>query len=498
MEVTTPSAISDGEKNAFALRGRRSLSRPISKVQVPGRKALAALLVTVVALAAIVSPVRAAIVLEYFNAVASGSAVLLEWSTASEYNVAGFEILKKRAGEPENSWHRIGFYNAKGDVNNGAQYDTLLTNLAADVVYCFRLREVTTEDEPGEVRDLCGYGLRITPTPASSPAPVTGAGVPGSASAAIAAATAGIVLFPTPTLDPIAQQQLQPTPTFDPFAQQPQPTQDPFQQQPTPDPFQQQSPLPTPTLDPFATATPTTDPFAQPAQVPVDPFATATPPLDPFATATPTIDPFATATPTIDPFATATPTFDPFATATPTIDPFAQPAAIDPITGWQIDPGTGWPVNPATGLPTEPGQAALIVQEQQQGMQPESPLPFPSDTPAFIPTATSHFPPAGAAVGDVTATPTSIYVVVTAAPAGADNSEGVAALVTPWPTVAPTPMPMLATLFAPTAQNLTVLMLCFIFLSATTLGGLGLMSVVLYLRSRNQREDDRARLRARH
>lgn len=477
MEDRTPSAIPDGEKRAFALNsGGRMFTRLLS-----GRlQRMFAGIMTLALIALVTLPARAAIDLEYFNAVASGSAVLLEWSTASEFNVAGFEILKKRAGEPESAFARIGFYNAKGDTTSGAQYDTLVTNLAAGVVYCFRLREITTDDEPGEVRDLCGYGLSITPTPAPS--------LPASGPSAIGGTPPGAVLFPTPTLDPLA-----PTPTLDPFAQQ---------QFPTPDPFQQQSPLPTPTFDPFAPPTPTVDPFAQAAQQPdpfatptFDPFAQPTPTFDPFAQPTPTFDPFGQPTPTFDPFAQPTPTFDPFAPPTPTPDPFAQQpaaaaAAVDPATGWQIDPATGWPVNPATGLPIDPVLAVAIVQ------QPQSPLEQP--TPELIPTATSHFTGAEAAAAEPSPSPTSIYIVVTAAPAGAGSSEGVAAIVTPWPTVIPTPVPVLGALFMPNAQNLTVLMLCFIFLSATALGGLGLMTVVLYLRSRNQREADRARLRSRY
>jgi len=483
MEERTPSAIPDGEEGAFVPnRDERLFARLGSGlVRRLSSALLTGMLLAGVIILATASPLRAAIDLEYFNAVASGSAVLLEWSTASEFNVAGFEILKKKVGEPESSFNRIGFYNAKGDTTSGAQYDTLVTNLATGAAYCFRLREVTTDDEPGEVRDLCGYGLSITPTPA--PALPTA----GASAGAIAAATSGAVLFPTPTQDPLL-----PTPTFDPFAQQ-FPTPDPFAQ-PTPDPFAQptatfdpfaqQSPLPTPTFDPFAPAAPA----SAPAQS--DPFATPT--TDPFAQPTP--DPFAQPTATFDPFAQQFPTPDPFAQPTATFDPFAQQTTIDPVTGWQIDPATGYPINPATGLPTDPATAALIVQ------QPQSPLEAPAAAPAagHVPTATSHFPSAEVVAIDATPSPTSIYIVVTAAPAGAGGNEGVAAVVTPWPTVVPTPAPLLGALLMPNAQNLTVLMLCFIFISATALGGLGLMTVVLYLRSRNQREEDRARLRARH
>lgn len=457
MKDRTPSAISDGEKYVFVPNlGQHALARPIRPtVRRVWMAFLAAVLLAATLVAVPAAPLKAAIDLEYFNAVASGSAVLLEWSTASEFNVAGFEILKKKVGDPESAFSRVGFYNAKGDTTSTAQYDTLVTNLTAGVAYCFRLREVTSDDEPGEVRDLCGFGLSITPTPASS--------VPA---AAAAAATSGAVLFPTPTPDPLVA-----TPTQDPLA---------AQQFPAPDPFQSQSPLPTPTVDPFASPTPTVDPFTQASSVPVDPFAQPTPTIDPFAPPpTATVDPFAPPTSTIDPF------------AQPTVDPVVQNAQIDPATGWQIDPVTGYPVNPATGLPTDPAQALLIAQ------QPQSPLPEPTTAPALVPTATPHTSGFDITSAEPTPSPTSIYIVVTAAPAGMDADQGLAVVVTPWPTVAAAPAPVLGALFTPNAQNLTVLMLCFIFLSATALGGLGLMTVVLYLRARNQREEDRARLRGR-
>ena len=301
----------DGVGSALAVQAKDanvSARPPFSRAFGPLRRAI--LCIVLLLALSIALPAEAAIDLQYFNAVSSNSAVLLEWATASEYNTAGFEILKKREGEPDSSYQRIGFYNAKGGPDQGAQYDTLVTNLHTGVSYCFRLREVSTEDEPGEVRDLCGYSIGVTPTytPIATPT------LSGTA-------TTAAVLFPTATIDPALGGQ-QPLPTTDPFAAAAQPT-----------------------IDPFA-ATPTTDPFA--------PIPTWTPTIDPFApipTWTPTIDPFAPI-PTVDPFAPqsplATPTLDPFApipTWTPTVDPFAiaaAPQATDPATGYLIDPATGW------------------------------------------------------------------------------------------------------------------------------------------------------------
>jgi hypothetical protein len=93
---------------------------------------------------------------------------------------------------------------------------------------------------------------------------------------------------------------------------------------------------------------------------------------------------------------------------------------------------------------------------------------------------------AAAVVGEPTATPTSLYVVVTAAPTLAPVA--LSALLTPWPTATPIPGAQLTSILVPTAQNLTVMLLCFIFFSATSLGALGLITSVLYMRSRSQRE----------
>jgi hypothetical protein len=401
------------------------------------RRALAAALFPLVAVAviyALARPAWAAIELEYFNVVSSSSAVLLEWSTKSEYNLRGFEVLCKQANEPDAAYHRIGFFNPRGNASQGAQYDMLVTDLQPGRAYCFRLVEITTDDTPGEVRERCGYGLAITPTPTINPTP-TLSGTLGI--------TPTIVLFPESGAPGI-------TPTFDPFA--PTPTATLFGA----------SPLATPTVDPFATPL---------GQAPGGAEA---------AGATPTVDPFAAPTPTVDPFAVPTATVDPFAVPTATIDPFATPT-IDPAFASPLETPTPTVDLTATALAANATLSATLAL---------------SPTPTFVPGGAQNDEGAPALAGAPEAgpspTPTSLYEIVTATPLPALS--GAAPAVTPWPTATP-PTSMLAGLLTP--QNLTVMLLCIIFLSATVLGGLGLVTSVLWMRSRSQRDVDELRLRAR-
>ena len=58
---------------------------------------------------------------------------------------------------------------------------------------------------------------------------------------------------------------------------------------------------------------------------------------------------------------------------------------------------------------------------------------------------------------------------------------------TPWPTATPAPTFSFASLLVPSTQNMMVLLLCLIFLSASGLGVLGLITSVLYMRSQARR-----------
>jgi hypothetical protein len=84
-------------------------------------------------------------------------------------------------------------------------------------------------------------------------------------------------------------------------------------------------------------------------------------------------------------------------------------------------------------------------------------------------------------------TPTPIYVVVTATPTPQAAAVALPTF-TPWPTPVPTESFGLTNLLVPNTQNLMVGLLCLIFISASGLGALGLVTSVLYMRSQTRRD----------
>jgi hypothetical protein len=96
-------------------------------------------------------------------------------------------------------------------------------------------------------------------------------------------------------------------------------------------------------------------------------------------------------------------------------------------------------------------------------------------------------PDNAAALAMTEATPTPLYVVVTATPTPLPALV-VAPTFTPWPTAIPTETFNLANLLVPNTQNLMVGLLCLIFLSASGLGALGIVTSVLYMRSQSRRD----------
>lgn len=334
-------------------------------------------------------PVYAAVELLDFQVRSSQSDILLLWNTAHEYDLSGFNVLCKPASEPDTAYHSIGFREAQGSSQQGAKYFFLVNqNLTAGQSYCFRLQEVTTNDQPGEIFDRCGYGLGITPT-ATFTATLTLTGTQTvSASTWITGApvlmvtrvfTTPVNTLPvTPTISTvITQSALPPTPT--PVAISP-------LQAPT-------TTLPMPGLTPSATIT-NPGPAALPSVIPNVPITTTT-------------------------AFTVTPT--PTASVTPTTTRSA-------ITTGEV------------------GGA--------------------SNTDPITPTATLN----------------SAYLVVTATPTPANLS--VLPLLTPLPTVTPSPGIDLAAVAQPNTQNVIILLLCFTFLGASGLGILGLLTSILYMRSR--------------
>jgi hypothetical protein len=235
-------------------------------------------------------------------------------------------------------------------------------------------------------------------------------------------------------------------------------------------------PTPIPPVPGIATPVPgavVTDPFGNPVTatpftpgaVPVDPFGSPLPaPSDagfptPFLPTPALTDPFGSPLPPPDLPGTSSIPGDPMASAfpeqqfPPVSDPMAA-APTDPATGLPIDPMAAAPTDPATGLPIDPMAAALTV--------PES-------------------------VASV-ATPTAEYLVVTATPTLAPVA--LAPVMTPLPTTTPMPSTLqVADALAPTTQNLMIMLLCLTFTGASGIGILGLITSVMYMRSRtSQRE----------
>ena len=139
------------------------VGRPYQRLQI----GLSVLLFFLLSSAILVAwPLLAAIELNYFDIFVAPDMITLEWSTANEYNTAGFEVYCKEEEQPDSKFHLIDQRIAQGSGGQGAIYRLDLTrDLVPSQTYCFRLREITTDNTIGEVLQLCGYGLNITPTP---------------------------------------------------------------------------------------------------------------------------------------------------------------------------------------------------------------------------------------------------------------------------------------------------------------------------------------------
>ncbi len=370
--------------------------------QLRGRRvrlALAAVILAALALG-IAAQARAAIELAYYRASSSNVSVLLEWATVHEVNLDGFEILCKRITEDDTAFHPIGSRIAQGNADTGATYSFNVTSgIVYGEAYCFRLREVTNDNIPGEQFDLCGYGPGVTPVPVDTSATMTTTTIVVDNSGGIAG------------------------PTF------------------TPTPIPGASPLLTQTIDTSLTPTVTVIPGQ-----PVSPLLTPQG-FDPNAGVAGNPQGFAvTETPTPTETPTATPTATLVATATETPTPTAT-----------------------------------------QGSSPLAMLPPPAaDTstaaPAGGPAALEPDPNA------VPSTATPLYVVVTATPTSAAVAAAIQPTFTPWPTATAAPTFSFASLLVPSTQNMMVMLLCLIFLSASGLGVLGLITSVLYMRSQARRD----------
>ena len=428
---------------------------------------------------ALAQPLLAAVQFSYFYVISNPASVVLQWGTTSEFNVQGFEIMCKLADEPEAAYHRIGFMPAKGGPSTPAQYSfPVTTGVEPGVAYCFRLIEQTSDGTLGDMPDRCGYGPNVTPTPGAPGVVLTLD--PNAAPAVPTDAFGNPIVQPTPLPtdqfgNPIIPQPV-PTDAFGSPLPQPFPT-DPFGNpivpQPVPtDAFGSPLPQPVPTdqfgnpvapsaqqFDQFGNPIPpTTQQFDQfgnpitPTTQQFDQFGNPiTPPTQQFDQFGNPITPPAQQ---FDQFGNPIPQqFDafgsPLATPVPTVDPFAVPTPLV--------------ITPDPNSPRTDGSAMTL----------------PTDDPAL---AQANGPATGVEE------PAVAYIVVTAAPTEAPLALGAGP--TPLATVTPTPPGyQLASALAPTTQNLMIMLLCLTFTGASGIGILGLITSVMFMRSRSAQRD---------
>ena len=387
---------------------------------------------------ALAQPLLAAVQFSYFYVISNPASVVLQWGTTSEFNVQGFEIMCKLADEPEAAYHRIGFMPAKGGPSTPAQYSfPVTTGVEPGVAYCFRLIEQTSDGTLGDVQDRCGYGPNVTPTPGAPGVVLTLD--PNAAPAVPTDAFGNPIVQPTPLPtdqfgNPIIPQPV-PTDAFGSPLPQPVPT-DQFGNPvaPSAQQFDQfGNPIP-PTTQQF-------DQFGNPITPPTQQFDQFGNPITPPAQQ---FDQFGNPIPQqFDAFGS------PLATPVPTVDPFAVPTPLV--------------ITPDPNSPRTDGSAMTL----------------PTDDPAL---AQANGPATGVEE------PAVAYIVVTAAPTEAPLALGAGP--TPLATVTPTPPGyQLASALAPTTQNLMIMLLCLTFTGASGIGILGLITSVMFMRSRSAQRD---------
>jgi hypothetical protein len=393
----------------------------------------------------LVQPALAAIELSYFYAIANPSSVILQWGTRSEFNVQGFEIQCKGADEPDIAFHRIGFVPAKGGPSTPAQYTfPVTTGMQPGAAYCFRILELTTDGTPGEAHDRCGFGPGVTPTPGAlgvipTVDPNIPPAVPTDAFGNPIVQPQATDMFGSPLPQPVATDAFGnplPPQQFDAFGSPlPQPQQ--FDQfgNPIPQPQQQ--------FDQFG------NPIPQPQQQ-FDQFGN---PITP--TPLPQFDQFG------NPIPQPQQQFDQFGNPIAT-DPFGSPLATPTFTPDPLLPPTPIVVTPLANDPRGVGQPPPV--------EPAAAVQGTDADLAYV------------------EAPAPAYIVVTAAPTEPPVALGAA--MTPLPTVTPTPPAFqLVNALAPTTQNLMIMLLCLTFTGASGIGILGLITSVMFMRSRSSQRE---------
>ncbi len=343
-------------------------------------------------------PLLAAIELNYFDIFVAADTITLEWSTAGEYNTAGFEVYCKAEDEPDSAFHLIDQRIAQGSASQGAIYRLDLTrDLVPGQSYCFRLREITTDNTIGEVLQRCGYGLNITPTPQMTP---TSFGAPPITTT---------IDFPTTTLTNTTGITVTNIVTGDPFSANNEPGT-----------FTQ--------LAPFELTATSDALLALPVFTPT-------------------------------PLGLISPLNTP--------EPFIPPPL--PTVALTVTPGSGLTA-PTTFTSTQDLSAAQNFTATQNN-PPISALPPAAPLTVAQPDAAIANPP---------------YIVLTAPPALA--AAPLLPTFTPYPTAVAPAAGQLIAASLPNTQNLMMLLLCGVFSGASGLGILGLITTLLYMRSRSNQQ----------
>lgn len=469
-------------------------------------------------------PAWAAIQLEYFIVVPTQRDVTLQWATAAEYDLSGFEIFCKQDGQLDNAYHRIGEVPAEGSPQQGATYVfPIFSGLERGVAYCFRLREVPITGEPGDFFDRCGYGLGIAPSPAQLQqnqaaafratqnalditATVLAADSIATALAGADAtieslrATAAVTTTPTlttalqlaptltaialisPTLTAIAEITLTP----------------PIMETPTPDFSIEGIPPVSVTLTALSLAFAATQTavVAESLGIPID---TPTPDLfglEPLSvTLTAISNEFVAAQTALaalesnELLETPTPTATLFGDSPlPTPNGFIDQSQLDEPIGngfdHQADDG------PEDGSDNSLDESGDMGETESLIDRPPADAPFATEPATPTPQGGANLtddPDALAAVSD--SAPPASFVVLTAAPTTPITP--VPPTLTPLPPATEAPAGFnLANLMSPGAQNLTLSLLCLTFFTASGLGILGLITSAIYMRSQRRDADD--------
>jgi hypothetical protein len=176
--------------------------------------------------------------------------------------------------------------------------------------------------------------------------------------------------------------------------------------------------------------------------------------------------------------------------------PTETPTSESAITATPIDEPI---VNTPTLVQTPIITATMI---EQSAPELDSPLPTPTASPVFTPAQSSAISTTGSlvagslpnsqsgngAVGTTNTTtkpfePNPAYIVLTVTPT--DASVALAPTFTPFPTAVTVVDENLIATTLPNSQNLMILLLCGVFSGASGLGVLGVVTTLLYMRSRN-------------